>query len=248
MESVALDWKTSRTTTVPGQIADQLARRIVDGEFADGHPLREQELASFYGVSRGPIRDAFHALERRGLVEILPRRGAYVIKPTIDSIADVFNVQAVMAGLAVRYMARTAPREAITQLDEVTRQLENLVENREAEPLAVATLSWRLLSIVAANCGNEHLRRTMRDLFKNSLWGVLWGSQPLDYLTPERREQMAASCRSLHEAIATGQDERAERLMRDIIFVSRDEGMKVIRKLRGQDVHRERIIYDAPDQ
>ncbi|WP_328188579.1 GntR family transcriptional regulator [Marinobacter sp. OP 3.4] len=245
MNDVALEGRSNLTKTVPQQIADQIARRIVDGEFKDGDPLREQELASYYGVSRGPIRDAIQELERRGLLEILPRRGAYVIEPTIDTIADVFNVQAAMAGLAARYMARCGTPEAIGHLAEVVGELETLAEQQDVEPIVFVTPCWRLLSIVAANCGNEHLRRMMRDLFKHSLWGVLWGSQPLDYLTRERRHQMALNSRALLEAISTGQDERAEWLLREIVFASRDEGMRIIRKLRGQDVDPSRIMHDS---
>lgn len=244
MNDVVLEERGSRTKTVPEQIANQIARRIVDGEFTDGHPLREQELASYYGVSRGPIRDAIQELERRGLVEILPRRGAYVIEPTINTIADVFNVQAAMAGLAARYMARCGTQEAIGYLAQVVEELERLAKQKNVEPITFVTPCWRLLSVIAANCGNEHLRRTLRDLFKHSLWGVLWGSQPLDYVTQERRQQMALGSRSLLEAISAGQDERAERLLRGIVFASRDEGIRIIRKLRGQEIDPSRIMYD----
>lgn len=245
MNDVAIEERGSRTKTVPEQIADQIARRIVDGEFTDGHPLREQELASYYGVSRGPIRDAIQELERRGLLEILPRRGAYVIEPTINTIADVFNVQAAMAGLAARYMARCGTEEAIGYLAQVVRELEELAEQKDVAPITFLTPCWRLLSVIAANCGNEHLRRTLRDLFKHSLWGVLWGSQPLDYVTRERRQQMALSSRTLLEAISAGQDERAEWVLRDIVFASRDEGIRIIRTLRGQQVDPSRIMHDS---
>jgi DNA-binding GntR family transcriptional regulator len=244
MNDRALEGRGNRTKTVPEQIADQVARRIVDGDFSDGHPLREQELASYYGVSRGPIRDAIQELERRGLLEILPRRGAYVIEPTINSIADVFNIQAAMAGLAARYMARCRTNEAIGYLRGVIEELEMLAEQKDVEPIVFVTPCWRLLSVIAANCGNEHLRRMMRDQFKHSLWGVLWGSQPLDYLTRQRRQWMAVSSRELLEAITSGEDERAEKLMREIVFASRDEGMRIIKAQRGQEVDPSRIMHD----
>lgn len=244
MNDRSLEGRSNRTRTVPEQIANQIARRIVDGEFKDGDPLREQELASYYGVSRGPIRDAIQVLERRELLEILPRRGAYVIEPTINAIADVFNIQAAMAGLAARYMASCGTEEGAGYLRAVVEELEMLAGQKDVEPIVFVTPCWRLLSIIAANCGNEHLRLMMRDQFKHSLWSVLWVSQPLDYLTRERRQWMANRSRTLLEAIDARDGERAEWLLRDIIFASRDEGMKIIRTLRGQEVDPSRIIHD----
>ncbi|WP_194421348.1 GntR family transcriptional regulator [Microbacterium abyssi] len=57
-------------------IADDLRRRIVQGEFGAGERMPgEQNLAGNYGVSRGVVRNALAALQRRGLVESHPGSG-----------------------------------------------------------------------------------------------------------------------------------------------------------------------------
>lgn len=58
------------------EIADDLRRKIVQGQLAAGERMpAEQSLAAEYGVSRGVIRNALAALQRRGLVASHPGSG-----------------------------------------------------------------------------------------------------------------------------------------------------------------------------
>ena len=63
--------------TLPDQVAEELGAEIVSGRRKAGERLVELDLARDFGVSRGPIREAIRILERRRLVELRPRRGAY---------------------------------------------------------------------------------------------------------------------------------------------------------------------------
>lgn len=57
-------------------IADDLRRRILQGEFVAGARLPgEERLAERYGVSRGVIRNALAALQRRGMLAPTPGSG-----------------------------------------------------------------------------------------------------------------------------------------------------------------------------
>lgn len=67
------------TATTGEQVAKQLGEAILQGRYAPGERVGEQAVAEMFALSRGPVRDALRLLERQGLVEILPRRGAYVI-------------------------------------------------------------------------------------------------------------------------------------------------------------------------
>ena len=60
------------------QVAGQLRRRILSGQLAAGTPVREQELANEFGISRGPIRDALLTLTKEGLLVARPNVGVRV--------------------------------------------------------------------------------------------------------------------------------------------------------------------------
>ena len=64
------------TATTGEQIAKQLGQDILQGRYAPGQRVGEQAVAEAFALSRGPVRDALRILERQGLVEIRPRRGA----------------------------------------------------------------------------------------------------------------------------------------------------------------------------
>ena len=71
------------------QVVGELCAKIVTGQSKTGERLVELDLAQTFGVSRGPIRDAIRIFEGPRLVELLPRRGAYVRPLSLKPIADL---------------------------------------------------------------------------------------------------------------------------------------------------------------
>lgn len=67
-------------------IMRRLRNAIFDGELAPGVPIRTQTIASLYGVSRTPVREALRQLEVKGLVIIAPHRGAVVASVSRNAI------------------------------------------------------------------------------------------------------------------------------------------------------------------
>ena len=84
------------------QISKVLTEDILDGALAPGTQLLEMELQEQLGVSRSPLREAFRDLEKKGLVVILPRRGAFVKEITLRDIQENFPVRGNLEGLAAR--------------------------------------------------------------------------------------------------------------------------------------------------
>lgn len=98
-----------------GDVAESSARRIereirkaiITLEITPGAPLSEQEIAERYKVSRQPVREAFIALARAGLVEILPRRGTFVVKISLDRMLEArFIRETLEAGIVRRACER----------------------------------------------------------------------------------------------------------------------------------------------
>ncbi len=72
--------------TIREQIADHIRNDVLSGQLAEGAPLREQDLATRYGVSRGPIRDALLQLTQEGLLVSKPNCGVTVGSGPSDAI------------------------------------------------------------------------------------------------------------------------------------------------------------------
>lgn len=81
---------------------------ILSGDLPDAFRLVEGQLAQEYGVSRGPVRSALHALEQQGLVRFLPGGGAQVVGFTEKHALNLFDVRLNLEKIAARSMMRHA--------------------------------------------------------------------------------------------------------------------------------------------
>lgn len=235
--------RAPRTRTIPEQIADHLAVQIIRGEYGDGEHIPEQKVASLFGVSHGPVREAIRALSKRGLVEFLPRRGAFVIEVTPNTVADIFNIRAVLLALASHSLAML-PQKPEQQLAEQIVHVRALASNRNADPVSFAQALGRTGRIIYDSCGNVHLTRVLREEAESSLWGHLWREHTLDFLTPKRRNVAAADWAAIVEAILDGDGVRAAKITRKALFDSRDAAIEALQKLRKTRVHPSRFIRE----
>ena len=103
---------------------------ILSGYYRSGHRLREEELARLFGASRTPVREALRKLESEGLVQHLPHRGVVVNQISIDDLAQIYPVRAVLVGLAARLAALHITEEELQTLQVFHQQLHNFIAKR----------------------------------------------------------------------------------------------------------------------
>ncbi len=89
-------------------VFEALRMRIAQQQLSPGAKLHETDLAAEFGVSRARIRDAFAALERRGLVERIPNRGAVVMRLDLSQVFHLYDIREVLEGLAARLATQNA--------------------------------------------------------------------------------------------------------------------------------------------
>jgi DNA-binding GntR family transcriptional regulator len=81
--------------------------------------LDEYYLAEKLGVSRTPVREALSRLEQEGLVQMIPRRGAFVIRKSKKEILEIIAVWAALESMAARLATQVATDEQISKLREM---------------------------------------------------------------------------------------------------------------------------------
>jgi len=238
-------YRGERPRTLPEQIADQVGAAILDGSYVAGQRVGEQEIAESFGVSRGPVREAIRALAARGLVEFLPRRGAYVVDISLDTIADLFNIRAALLGLAARCFARRPVPEGLAELCERAAAVQALAGALDTPVIAFTRAIGRMGTSLYRHCGNGHLTRMLQAQAEGSLWGLIWRERPLDFATPERRRAAADDWSAIVAAIQAGRDGEAERLTRKALFDSRDSALALLQTYRQQRLHPSRVFRDG---
>lgn len=103
--------------TLSEQIVEALADKIIDGILAPGQPLSEAELASYFGTSRTPVREALRILEGNGLVKSNPRQHSTVSPLTPEDCIDLFSTRALLEGHAVKSAAAVVDHARIDRLE-----------------------------------------------------------------------------------------------------------------------------------
>jgi DNA-binding GntR family transcriptional regulator len=115
------------------KLRDEIENGIVTGTLAPGSRLDEVQLASRFGVSRTPIREALMQLGAIGLVEIRPRRGAVVVNPGPNRIYEMFEVMAELEGMAGSLAARRYTEEDRAKLLAAHAECERSVRSGDTD-------------------------------------------------------------------------------------------------------------------
>jgi DNA-binding GntR family transcriptional regulator len=136
---------------------------ILDGRLAPDQPLREVELAEQLGTSRTPIREALLLLEREGLVEAPPNRGATVKRYDLVDLEEIYDLRSVLEGHAASLAAH---RITDAQLCELERSCDRFTRLRASDDSLrrLADENFTFHGIILEAAGSERLARTIQEM------------------------------------------------------------------------------------
>jgi DNA-binding GntR family transcriptional regulator len=98
-------------------VRESLRKDILKCFLPPGLELREQELATRFGVSKSPVRDALQSLEREGLVTVVPRKGYRVAPISLTDAKEMFELRVVLETACVGEAARRGDPEMLARLN-----------------------------------------------------------------------------------------------------------------------------------
>lgn len=151
-----------RPKSLPAMVQEEILRLILNGRLGAGAKLNEVELAAQLGVSRGPVREAFRALEEAGLVRLAPNRGVFVREISAREAKEIYQVRAGLDELAGRLLA---PVVTETQLAELRKLVQRMARGTAAHDIDVYyPLNLRFHDRVVEMTGNAKLVATYRRL------------------------------------------------------------------------------------
>lgn len=107
-------------------LIDRLSEEIRNGGFRAGERLRQVEIAERYGVSTTPVREAFAALERQGLLTIHPHRGAVVFGPTAENVRELYDIRIALEPLATTKAIPNLTAEDFDALEEILERMNDV--------------------------------------------------------------------------------------------------------------------------
>lgn len=107
-----------RVDDLPEQVYRRLKDMILDGELLPGQKIVQEDLAVKLGVSRTPLLTAFRKLEKEMLVDLIPRRGAFVRKNDEEDILHIFDIRLKIEPLAARDAAVHMTEENLVLIED----------------------------------------------------------------------------------------------------------------------------------
>lgn len=193
-------------------IATELEELIFNGTFSDGDRLDEVRLSEQFGVSRTPLREAFQRLALSGLVELIPRRGAFVRQPGPVELMEMFEVMAELEAVCGRLAAMRISEAALDDLRDANAKCQAAVDAQDTDTYYIE--NERFHHLIYRQSGNSFLEQEASKLHKR--------------LKPFRRQQLRlrgrmaqsmAEHESVVEALIKGDGEAAARALRGHVAV-----------------------------
>ncbi|MGD2124765.1 MAG: GntR family transcriptional regulator [Desulfobacteraceae bacterium] len=116
-------------------VFENLKHAIIRGNILPGDRLVESRIAEALDISRTPVREAIHKLEREGLLRKLPRGGFTVLNLTREDIEETFGIRCVLESYAARLAALNHREEELEPLEERIKEFQICLENGRMDEL-----------------------------------------------------------------------------------------------------------------
>ncbi|MEV4234094.1 MULTISPECIES: GntR family transcriptional regulator [unclassified Nocardia] len=201
-----VDFEPVNRQSTAEMIADRLRDAIMHGNMAPGAQLGEADLATRFGVSRGPVREALQRLLTEGLLYSIRNRGIFVIELTIDDVVDIYRARTAIEGGALALILDGRRDIAYAALEPSVTAMCACAENGDAAGVSDADQAFHEALVDSA--GSPRLVRAARTLLIETR--MCLGALQTTY--PDLREQ-AREHVELRDAIGSGPARRARTLL-----------------------------------
>jgi DNA-binding GntR family transcriptional regulator len=208
-------------TTRSSAIADELRRLIQTGELRPGERLRQVEIATRFGVSTTPVREAFTSLAREGLIRKDDMRGAVVFEPNVADLQENYEIRGALEPLATELAVGRLSDMQLEELDALIRRMRrekgtdyHLLNRSLHAKIYAAAGRRRLVSII------ESLRDSSDAYFRMFSSADTYNRAYAKQVHAEHEEIVAAlrkrNVRAARTAVATHLDHNFEYLTRRV--------------------------------
>ena len=130
---MAVDINADRKLSASETVRLELEREISQGVLLPGDPLDEEALATRFGMSRTPVREALLYLSVRGIVTIAPRAGIYVSRLSIPELLGLLELLAELEAACVKLATRRLSGEEAEALKRVHDESQACEESGDAQ-------------------------------------------------------------------------------------------------------------------
>ena len=206
-------------------VFDNLKQAIIQGQILPGEWLVESHIADMLGISRTPVREAIHKLERERLIERQPRGGFTVLALNRDEIEETFGIRSVLEGYAASLATLKHSPNELKTLEKKIEEFQQCLDKRQMDALpGINTEFHELLYDLSKSPKLVHMINGLRDQIFRYRHMILRDGE-LARISNADHIQMLKYMRKRDA-------DRVEKLVREHILRGRDVVLEVFEKKR----------------
>jgi DNA-binding GntR family transcriptional regulator len=194
---------------------------IRSGQMLPGEHIREADVAGWLGISRTPVREAFHSIIADGLMVTGPWNGAMVASLDLNQLVELYAVREVLEGAAAAFAARHA---SVAEIEHMFEIAESEVKAKD-DPQKLVRVNADLHHAIYAATHNRYLLQSLSTV--TDALGLLRHST---FLLPGSSEQARNDHLEIITAIRERDEKRAEQAARIHVSNSLALRLKLIRR------------------
>lgn len=222
------------------QVLLKLREAIMNRTFTPGQRLFERELCEMTGVSRTSVREALRQLEAEGLIEMVPNQGPIVARITAEQAQELYEVRAVLEGLAGHSFATRATDVQMDELGAAVDAIEGVITTGDHHRLL--ELKDLFYETLLRGAGNATAARMLEGLHARItvLRATTLGQ-------PGRSARTVIELRTIVHAVRDRDPERAERSCIEHVRTAGAIALVALQAEDNGDGHPERVATTGED-
>ncbi len=197
--------KIKTVRDLKGEVYKIIKEGIINRKLLPGTQLKESDLVERLGVSRTPIREALNQLSKEGMIEIFPRKGAFVKNCTKEEVIEILILREVLEGAAARLAT-------LQMSDGLVSKLEVFFKEYRRGLIDYAQADERFHSEIIGASGSTRLVGLVSNL-KDTL--QMLDMRTVSFRYPERIQQSLSEHLKIIGAFRTRDGALAEKLTRE---------------------------------
>ncbi|MEA4860179.1 MAG: GntR family transcriptional regulator [Sphaerochaeta sp.] len=128
--------KIEMSVPMSAQVADEIRKGILSGEFRAGQKISVNSLCKVLGVSATPVKEAFKILQAEGLLVVVPRSGTIISSLARDNLQNIEYIRASLEGVAVYLATKIITDEQLEALEQLLQKSTAAAEAGDIETMA----------------------------------------------------------------------------------------------------------------
>ncbi|WP_430252406.1 GntR family transcriptional regulator [Neorhizobium sp. DAR64860/K0K1] len=205
-----------RFKTATEFVVETLRQAILSGRLPAGTPLRQDDLAEEFKLSRMPIREALRRLEADGLIDHQPHKGAVVASMEIDDIREVFEMRVMAECTALEISIPNIQPKTIEELSQLLVAMDDTYDPDRLSDLnrrfhgALYSSANRPRLIALVNSLHDSVDRYIRFLLINLDYHERSQKDHYDIFEAAKRGDVKTASSALRQHLTNGKEEVLE--------------------------------------